>query len=125
VRNRPCQAKRRPRLFDARPPIWFPCHEAHEFPEERLSDAFDELFEVNVKGCFFGAKAALPELIKTRGSMVFTASVAGLKSSGDIIFASAKILELRPSSRREQVSFGRAEAGDQRNTKAIGLIPMI
>src|SRR4029077_16483381 len=53
-----------------------------EFSEERLSAAFDELFGVNVKGCFFGAKAALPELQKTRGSMVFTASVAGLNSGG-------------------------------------------
>jgi NAD(P)-dependent dehydrogenase (short-subunit alcohol dehydrogenase family) len=53
-----------------------------QFPEERLSDAFDELFGVNVKGCFFGAKAALPELIKTEGSMAFTASVAGLNSGG-------------------------------------------
>jgi NAD(P)-dependent dehydrogenase (short-subunit alcohol dehydrogenase family) len=53
-----------------------------EFSEERLSEAFDELFGVNVKGCFFGAKAALPELIKTEGSMVFTASVAGLNSGG-------------------------------------------
>ena len=53
-----------------------------EFPEEKLSDAFDELFGVNVKGCFYGAKAALPELTKTEGSMVFTASVAGLNSGG-------------------------------------------
>ena len=53
-----------------------------EFPEEHLSEAFDELFAVNVKGCFFGAKAALPELLKTEGSMVFTASVAGLNSGG-------------------------------------------
>ena len=53
-----------------------------EFSEERLSEAFDELFGVNVKGCFFGAKAALPELMKTEGSMVFTASVAGFNSGG-------------------------------------------
>ena len=53
-----------------------------EFSEEELPKAFDELFGVNVKGCFFGAKAALPELIKTEGSMVFTASVAGLNSGG-------------------------------------------
>lgn len=53
-----------------------------EFPEEKLAQAFDELFAVNVKGCFFGAKAALPELIKSEGSMVFTASVAGLNSGG-------------------------------------------
>ena len=53
-----------------------------EFAEEKLSQAFDELFAVNVKGCVFGAKAALPELMKTEGSMVFTASVAGLNSGG-------------------------------------------
>ena len=33
--------------------------------------AYDELFGVNVKGCILGAKAALPELMKTEGSMVF------------------------------------------------------
>src|SRR5207245_11370005 len=53
-----------------------------EFSDEKLAEAFDELFAVSVKGCFFGAKAALPELIKTEGSMVFTASVAGLNSGG-------------------------------------------
>src|SRR5207245_2472993 len=53
-----------------------------EFSEEELPKAFDELFGVNVKGCLFGAKAALPELIKTEGSIVFTASVAGLNSGG-------------------------------------------
>jgi NAD(P)-dependent dehydrogenase (short-subunit alcohol dehydrogenase family) len=53
-----------------------------EFPEETLSEACDELFGVNVKGCILGAKAALPELMKTEGSMVFTASVAGSNSGG-------------------------------------------
>jgi NAD(P)-dependent dehydrogenase (short-subunit alcohol dehydrogenase family) len=53
-----------------------------EFAEDKLSQAFDELFAINVKGCFFGAKAALPELMKTECSMVFTASVAGLNSGG-------------------------------------------
>ena len=37
-----------------------------EFDEERLGQAFDELFGVNVKGCIFGAKAALPELRQDR-----------------------------------------------------------
>src|SRR5437763_4392042 len=53
-----------------------------DFPEDKLGQAFDELFAVNVKGCLFGAKAALPELRKTNGSMIFTASVAGLNSGG-------------------------------------------
>src|SRR5215831_3621166 len=53
-----------------------------EFPEEQLSAAYDELFGVNVKGCILGAKAALPELQRTQGCMVFTASVAGMNSGG-------------------------------------------
>ena len=53
-----------------------------DFPEKDLSRAYDELFGVNVKGCILGAKAALPELMKTDGSMVFTASVAGSNSGG-------------------------------------------
>ena len=53
-----------------------------EIDEENLEPAFDELFAVNVKGCFMGAKAALPELMKSQGSMTFTASVAGLNSMG-------------------------------------------
>ena len=52
------------------------------FPAEQLSEAFDELFGVNVKGYVLGAKAALPELLKTDGCMVLTASVAGLNSGG-------------------------------------------
>ena len=53
-----------------------------DFPEERLSQAFDEMFAVNVKGYLLGAKAALPELSKTEGSIIFTASVAGFNSGG-------------------------------------------
>lgn len=53
-----------------------------EFDEDKLSGAYDELFGVNVKGCVFGAKAALPELNKTAGCIVFTASVAGFNSGG-------------------------------------------
>jgi len=53
-----------------------------DLSEAQLAGAFDELFAVNVKGLLLGAKAALGELSKARGSMVFTASVAGLNSGG-------------------------------------------
>jgi NAD(P)-dependent dehydrogenase (short-subunit alcohol dehydrogenase family) len=53
-----------------------------ELSDDKLNQAYDELFAVNVKGCIFGARAALPELRKTGGSMIFTASVAGLNSGG-------------------------------------------
>lgn len=53
-----------------------------EFDEERLAEACDELFGVNVKGVILGTRAALPELQKSAGAMIFTASVAGLNSGG-------------------------------------------
>jgi len=53
-----------------------------DLPEEQLAQAYDELFGVNVKGVIFGVRAALPELRKTQGSVVLTASVAGLNSGG-------------------------------------------
>ena len=102
-----------------------------EFPEERLSDAFDELFAVNVKGCFFGAKAALPELIKTEGSMVFTASVAGLNSGGGgTLYTASKhavvglirqlAFELAPKIRVNGVAPG-AIPSDIRGPRALGM----
>jgi NAD(P)-dependent dehydrogenase (short-subunit alcohol dehydrogenase family) len=53
-----------------------------DLAEEQLTRAYDELFAVNVKGLLWGVKAALPELAKSKGSIVFTASVAGLNSGG-------------------------------------------
>jgi NAD(P)-dependent dehydrogenase (short-subunit alcohol dehydrogenase family) len=53
-----------------------------DLSEEELARAYDELFGVNVRGCIFGARAALPALRETGGSMIFTASVAGLNSGG-------------------------------------------
>jgi NAD(P)-dependent dehydrogenase (short-subunit alcohol dehydrogenase family) len=53
-----------------------------DFDDDRPARAYDELFGVNVKGCIYGAKAAIPELRKSSGCMVFTASVAGLNSGG-------------------------------------------
>jgi len=62
-----------------------------ELPPDKLGQAYDELFAVNVKGCIYGAKAALPELGKTKGSMVFTASVAGLNSGGGgVLYTASK-----------------------------------
>jgi NAD(P)-dependent dehydrogenase (short-subunit alcohol dehydrogenase family) len=53
-----------------------------DLADDDLTRAYDELFGVNVRGCIFGAKAALPALRQTGGSMIFTASVAGLNSGG-------------------------------------------
>jgi NAD(P)-dependent dehydrogenase (short-subunit alcohol dehydrogenase family) len=45
-------------------------------------ELWDKVLAVNLKGYFMGCKAALPELIKTKGNIVMTASVAGLGADG-------------------------------------------
>jgi cis-2,3-dihydrobiphenyl-2,3-diol dehydrogenase len=53
-----------------------------DLPEDRISQAFDELFAVNVKGYLLGAKAAYRELAKTRGCIIYTVSNAGFYPCG-------------------------------------------
>ena len=48
-------------------------------PCEQTSDElWMRTISINLSGCFFGARAALPHLAKTRGNIVMTASIAGL-----------------------------------------------
>lgn len=62
-----------------------------DIPADRLSDAFDELFGVNVKGYLLGAKASLTELERTGGCIIFTASVSGLQAGyGGALYVPAK-----------------------------------
>lgn len=62
-----------------------------KYSPERLSDAFDEVFAVNVKGYLFGAQASREALKKSRGSMIFTSSIAGFHPScGGIVYTAAK-----------------------------------
>ena len=62
-----------------------------DLSDDALDQAYDELFGVNVKGCILGVRAALPELRKTGGSMIFTASVAGLNSGGGgVLYTASK-----------------------------------
>jgi NAD(P)-dependent dehydrogenase (short-subunit alcohol dehydrogenase family) len=101
-----------------------------EFPEERLDSAFDELFGVNVKGCFMGAKAALPELQKSQGCMIFTASGAGFNSlGGGSLYTASKhavvglvrqlAIELAPQVRVNGVAPGGVMT-DLRGLEAVG-----
>ena len=49
---------------------------------DRIDRAFDEIFHINVKGYLLLAKAALPALVASRGSMIFTISNAGFYTEG-------------------------------------------
>ncbi len=53
-----------------------------DLPSMVIDTTFDEIFGVNVKGYLLGAKAALSELVKRHGSMIFTLSNAGLYAGG-------------------------------------------
>src|SRR5208282_659279 len=53
-----------------------------KLPDDRISEAFDEIFAINVKGYLLGAKAAVTELLKTRGSIIYTVSNAGFYVAG-------------------------------------------
>ncbi|HEV7685883.1 MAG TPA: SDR family oxidoreductase, partial [Acidimicrobiia bacterium] len=85
---------------------------------DRLGDAFDELFAVNVKGYVLGARAALPALRRAGGgAIVFTASVSSTHTGfGGALYIAAKhavagltrqlALELAPDIRVNAVAPG-------------------
>lgn len=54
-------------------------------------ETWDKVINVNLRGYFYGCKAALPELIKTKGNIVMTASIAGLGSrAGGTAYTTSK-----------------------------------
>ena len=53
-----------------------------DLPEDSSDEAFDEMFHINVKGYLLAAKACLPELVKSRGAIIFTASNATFYPDG-------------------------------------------
>lgn len=53
-----------------------------EMAPESIDGAFDEIFGVNVKGCINLAKAAIPSLVRSKGSLLFTVSNAGFFPGG-------------------------------------------
>lgn len=56
-----------------------------------LEEAFDELFAINVKGYLFAAQAARDPLRESRGSIVFTSSIAGFHAAcAGIVYTAAK-----------------------------------
>ena len=62
-----------------------------QFTPADLDLAFDELFGVNVKGYMLGALAAVKELSKARGCIIFTGSVSGAHAGfGGALYVAAK-----------------------------------
>lgn len=53
-----------------------------DIPDDRIDAAFDEVFQINVKGYLLAVKACLPALVQSRGSVILTASNAGFYPAG-------------------------------------------
>jgi NAD(P)-dependent dehydrogenase (short-subunit alcohol dehydrogenase family) len=65
--------------------------ELADLPARDIDAAFAQVFDVNVKGIVHGAKAALPELVKTRGSMVLTLSNSSFfPDGGGVLYIASK-----------------------------------
>lgn len=62
-----------------------------ELPEDKLGEAFDEMFTTNVKSYLFNVKASLPELLKTRGNIILTISTSGFyPARGGVLYVASK-----------------------------------
>jgi NAD(P)-dependent dehydrogenase (short-subunit alcohol dehydrogenase family) len=63
----------------------------NDLPLARLEDAIDEIFAINVKGYLLGARAALAPVLRARGSMVFSCSLASYRAVDDgVLYVSTK-----------------------------------
>ena len=64
---------------------------AHDDLEGLTEAVWDDILNVNLKGTFYGCRAAMPHLKARRGCIVNVASVAGLAGSGSsIAYAASK-----------------------------------
>ncbi len=99
-------------------------------PIDMVGEVFDEVFGVNVKGYLLGTKAALPELVKTRGSVIYTLSNAAFDpAGGGALYTSSKhairglitqlAYEFAPKVRVNGVAPG-GLASDLRGPKCLG-----
>lgn len=102
-----------------------------DLPDDRIDAAFDEIFQVNVKGYLLLAKAAVPALVRSEGSLIFTISNAGFyPSGGGPLYTATKhaavglvrqlAYELAPSVRVNGVAPGGIDT-DLRGLEALGL----
>jgi NAD(P)-dependent dehydrogenase (short-subunit alcohol dehydrogenase family) len=71
--------------------IWDGKRRLTDLSEKELVDGFDEVFSINVRGYLLGAKAAIPQLARSKGCMIFTLSTSSFYvGGGGPIYIAAK-----------------------------------
>jgi phthalate 3,4-cis-dihydrodiol dehydrogenase len=102
-----------------------------ELDEERLDEAFDEVFRTNVLSQLLSVKAALPLLVETHGSVVLTSSTSGFQPGrGGVLYVASKFAargtvvalarELAPHVRVNGVAPGGTVGTDLRGARSLG-----
>jgi NAD(P)-dependent dehydrogenase (short-subunit alcohol dehydrogenase family) len=102
-----------------------------DLEDRQIDAAFAEVFGINVLGCLLGAKAAVPALVQSRGSLILTVSNAGFyPAGGGPLYTASKHAvvglirqlahELAPTVRVNGVAPG-AIATDLRGPAALGM----
>jgi NAD(P)-dependent dehydrogenase (short-subunit alcohol dehydrogenase family) len=103
-----------------------------DLDDEALDEAFDEMFTVNVKSHLVCAQAALPELRRSRGSVVLTVSTSGFyPGRGGILYVASKFAvrgcvialahEFAPDVRVNGVAPGGTLGTDLTGPRSLGL----
>jgi len=111
--------------------IWDYSASLDSLPADRIDTAFDEMFHINVKGYINLAKAALPALVRSKGSLIFTVSNAGFDpAGGGPLYTASKhavvglirqlAFEFAPAVRVNGVAPGPIET-DLRGPQALGM----
>src|SRR5262245_2097786 len=71
--------------------VWDAKRRLTDLSDHELSEGFDEVFAINVKGYLLGAKASSAELMRTKGCMIFTLSTSSYYvGGGGPIYVAAK-----------------------------------
>lgn len=102
-----------------------------ELAVDRLDDAFDEMFQVNVKSQLHAVKAALPQLRANRGAVLLTESTSAYyPGRGGVLYVSSKFAvrglvvalahELAPEVRVNGVAPGGTLSTDLRGLGSLG-----
>ena len=62
-----------------------------DLPIANVQEGYQQIFDVNVRGLLLGARASLPHLVRSRGSIIFTLSNSSLyPDGGGVMYVASK-----------------------------------